>query len=79
MRIKAKEFKKDGANTIDAHDIQSYLYDVKWKNAEHRDLCDVVDDIMSLKFSEVFDYLKVQVIKEASSMQIDDFNELITK
>lgn len=42
-------------------------------------MCNVIDDIMSIRFSEVFDYLKVKVIKEASSMHIEDFNELIAK
>ena len=52
---------------------------MKWKNQESLSMCDVIDDIMSLRFSEVFDYLKVKVIKEASSMQIDDFKDLIAK
>ncbi len=42
-------------------------------------MCDVIDDIMSLRFSEVFDYLKVKVIKEASSLNLNDFSELIAK
>ena len=42
-------------------------------------MCDIIDDIMSLRFSEVFDYLKLKVIKEASTLNLDDFSELITK
>ena len=42
-------------------------------------MCDVIDDIMSLRFSEVFDYLKMKVIKEASPMNIDDFSDFIAK
>ncbi len=42
-------------------------------------MCDVIDDIMSLRFSEVFDYLKMKVIKEALTMKIDDFSDFIAK
>lgn len=79
IRIKANEFKNEGVHQIDANDVKEYLYQMKWKNQESLSMCDVIDDIMSLRFSEVFDYLKVKVIKEASSMQIDDFKDLIAK
>lgn len=79
IRLKANEFKSEGIHTIDTHDIKEYLYAIKWKDADVLDLCDVIDDVMSLRFSEVFDYLKLKVIKEASSMKIDDFSEFIAK
>lgn len=79
MRIKANEFKKEGVHDIDVNDIKEYLYKMKWKNMESLVLCEVIDDVMSLRFSEIFDYLKLKVIKEASTMQINDFNELISK
>lgn len=79
IRVKANEFKKEGVHTIDCKDIKEYLYKIKWNHEDVLALCDIVDDIMTLSFSEVFDYLKVKVIKEASSMKIDDFNDLIVK
>lgn len=79
IRLKASEFKNEGVHTIDIDDIKDYLYNIKWKGEDIRDLCVVVDDIMSLRFSEVFDYLKLKVIKEASSLKLDDFSELIAK
>lgn len=79
IRIKANEFKTEGIQDIDAQDIKEYLYQIKWKNTDSLVMCEVIDDIMSLRFSEVFDYLKLKVIKEASSMRIDDFSELIAK
>ncbi len=79
IRIKTNEFKNEGIQQIDANDVKEYLYQIKWKNVESLAMCEVVDDIMSVRFSEVFDYLKLKVIKEASSMQIDDFHELIMK
>lgn len=79
MRIKANEFKSEGVQDIDASDIKEYLFQIKWKNEEQRAMCDVIDDIMSLRFSDVFDYLKVKVIKEASTLELDDFSELIEK
>lgn len=79
IRIKANEFKTEGVHTIDAQDIKEYLYNVKWKNDDVIEMCEVVDDIMSIRFSEVFDYLKLKVIKEATSLNLDDFSELIAK
>ena len=79
MRIKANEFKSEGVQEIDAADIKEYLFQIKWKDEEEKAMCDVIDDIMSLRFSDVFDYLKLKVIKEASTLQLDDFSELIAK
>ena len=42
-------------------------------------MCDMVDDIMNIQVSEVFNYLSVQVVKEASCLSIQDFNDLILK
>ena len=79
IRIKANEFKNEGVHDINSYDIKDYLYSIKWKDVETKAMCDVIDDIMSLRFSEVFDYLKVKVIKEASSLNLNDFSELIAK
>jgi hypothetical protein len=79
MRVKAHEFKKEGVHTINIEDIKEYLYEVKWKNIKELSMCEMIDDIMSLSFSTLFDYLKVKVIKEASSLKIDDFQDLISK
>lgn len=79
IRVKANEFKSEGVHMIDSSDIKEYLYAVKWKNQDYLDLCDIIDDIMSLRFSDVFDYLKLKVIKESSTMKIEDFSELIAK
>ncbi|MEE0965904.1 MAG: post-transcriptional regulator [Bacilli bacterium] len=79
MRVKAHEFKKEGVHTIDVNDIKDYLYEVKWRNQKAIDMCEMIDDIMSLNFSTLFDYLKFKVIKEASTLKIEDFNDLISK
>ena len=79
IRVKAKEFKNQGVLTIETSDIKDYLYNIKWKNEEYLELCEAIDDIMSLEFSEIFDYMKVKVIKEASSMRLEDFSDLISK
>ncbi|MCD7892192.1 MAG: post-transcriptional regulator [Erysipelotrichaceae bacterium] len=79
FRIKANEFKKQGIQEVDVNDIREYLFLTKWKNLESISMCDLIDDIMSLQFSEVFDYLKVKVIKEASHMNLEDFEDLIAK
>lgn len=79
IRLKANEFKNAGAGDIDVKDIKDYLYQTKWKNVDFISMCDIIDDIMSLQFSDIFDYLKLKVIKEASALDLDDFNELIAK
>lgn len=79
IRMKAKEFKNEGVLTIETKDIKDYLYNIKWKDEEYLELCEAIDDIMSLEFSEIFDYMKVKVIKEASSMRLEDFSDLISK
>ncbi len=79
IRMKAKEFKNEGVQTIETKDIKEYLYNIKWKDEEYLELCEAIDDIMSLQFSEIFDYMKVKVIKEASSMRLEDFSDLISK
>ena len=79
IRIKAHEFKKEGVHTIDVEDIKDYLFQVKWKNQKELSMCEMVDDIMSLRFSALFDYLKFKVIKEANTLKLDDFSELTSK
>lgn len=79
MRVKAREFKNEGIQTINSEDIKEYLYTIKWRDEDTLIMCDIINDIMSLHFSEVFDYLKLKVIKEASSLNLDDFSELIAK
>lgn len=79
IRMKASEFKREGVQTIETKDIKEYLYNIKWKDEEYLELCEAIDDIMSLEFSEIFDYMKVKVIKEASSMRLEDFSDLISK
>lgn len=79
MRIKANEFKSEGVRSISVEDIKEYLFYTKWNQSESIILCDMIDDIMSLKFSDIFEYLKYKVIKEASYMSIDDFSEFIAK
>ncbi len=79
MRIKANEFKSEGVNAISVEDIKEYLFYTKWNQSDTIILCDMIDDIMSLKFSDIFEYLKYKVIKEATYMNIEDFSEFIAK
>lgn len=79
LRMKAYEFRQDGVENISFTDLEDYLFEIKWKDIEELSMCEVIDDIMSLDFSTVFDYLKVKVIKEAKTLNIDHFQELISK
>ena len=37
------------------------------------------DDVMNLQFSEIFDYLSIQAVKEASTLDLAAFQEFISK
>ena len=52
---------------------------MKWKGRVSVEYCDVINDIMSLNFSEVFDFLRAKVIVDARKKDITDFNDLIFK
>ncbi|MDD8048917.1 MAG: post-transcriptional regulator [Thomasclavelia sp.] len=77
--LKRHEFKVKEGHNITNESIKKFLFTIKWKKKTTLPLCDLVDDIMSLEFSEVFDYLSVEVIKEANTMNINAFNDLISK
>ncbi len=79
IHTKAYEFGKEGDKKVDVKDIKDYLYNVPWKNKTELELCDMIDDIMSLNFSTLFDYLKTKVIIEANKKNLSDFNDLIFK
>jgi hypothetical protein len=79
IHTKAHELKNEGIQRIDADDIKSYLYNVKWKDRVTVEYCDVINDIMSLNFSELFDFLRAKVIVDARKKEITDFNDLIFK
>lgn len=79
LRSKAYEFQKDGIEKIVGQDIEDYLLDVKWRNKKTIEFCDMVDDIMSLQFSTIFEYLQAKVIKEAETKNLADFQSLIMK
>lgn len=79
IRIKAHEFKQEGVHAVNVEDIKEYLFQVKWKNQKELPMCEMIDDIMSLQFSSIFDYLKIKVIKEATSLKLEDFNDFISK
>ncbi len=79
VRLKARDFRVINKKTVSEKQIREYLFNVKWKKREKMQMCEIVDDIMTLDLSDVFDYLSIQVIKEASKLSIHDFNEFISK
>ena len=79
VHTKAFEFENEGIQKVNADDIKSFLLEVKWKNRTFIEYCDAVDDIMSLQFSDVFDFLRAKVIVDARNKDLSDFNDLIFK
>ena len=79
IRLKVHEFKKQDIHNIDAKQIKSFLFDYKWKKKRSMPMCDLIDDVMSLEFSELFDYLSVQAVKEANDFDLNNFKDLISK
>ena len=59
IRLKIYEFRKQNIDNINEQQIKSYLFDYKWKKKKSIPMCELVNDIMSLEFSELFDYLSV--------------------
>lgn len=79
IKLKVRDFKKQNINNISEQEIKEYLFTIKWKNRDVVPMCDIIDDIMNLQVSAMFDYLSVKVVKEASHLSIQDFNEFISK
>lgn len=79
IKLKARDFKQQNIHNISEQQIKDYLFGYKWKQQDALPMCDLIDDIMNLDFSEIFDYLSLQVVKEASRLSINDFSDLISK
>jgi len=79
IHTKAFELQTQGVQKVNPQDIKAYLYDHQWKNKDEMALCDVVDDIMSINFSALYDYLSAKVIQEAQHKNLADFERLISK
>lgn len=79
IKLKARDFKHQNIHNITERQIKDYLFNVKWKKRDVMPMCEIIDDIMGLDFSEIFEYLSVKVVKEASHLSINDFNEFISK
>ena len=79
LQAKAYEFQKDGVEKIVAAEIEDYLRNVVWRNKIAITFWDMIDDIMSLQFSTIFEYLQAKVIKEAETKNLADFQSLIMK
>ena len=79
IQAKTYEIQKDGVEKIVAAEIEDYLRNVVWRNKIAITFSDMIDDIMSLQFSTIFEYLQAKVIKEAETKNIADFQSLIMK
>lgn len=79
IKLKARDFKQQNIHNISEQQIKDYLFEYKWKQRDAISMCEIIDDIMSLDFSEIFDYLSLQVVKEASRLSINDFSDFISK
>lgn len=78
IKLKAHDFRKQNIDNISEKQIRDYLFNIKWKS-QSLPMCDVIDDVMNLQFSEIFDYLSVQAVKEASTLDLKAFQEFISK
>lgn len=79
IKLKAHDFRKQNIDNISEKQIRDYLFNIKWKSQKSLPMCDVIDDVMNLQFSEIFDYLSVQVVKEANTLDLKAFQEFISK
>ena len=79
IKLKAHDFRKQNIDNILEKQIRDYLFNIKWKSQKSLPMCDVIDDVMNLQFSEIFDYLSVQAVKEANTLDLKAFQEFISK
>ena len=79
IKLKAHDFRKQNIDNISEKQIRDYLFNIKWKSQKSLPRCDVIDDVMNLQVSEIFDYLSVQAVKEASTLDLKAFQEFISK
>ena len=79
IRLKIHEFRKQNIDNINEQQIKSFLFDYKWKNKKSIPMCELINDIMNLEFSEIFDYLSIQAVKEANTLDLTSFKDLISK
>ncbi len=79
IKLKAHDFRKQNIDNISEKQIRDYLFNIKWKSQKSLPMCDVIDDVMNLQFSEIFDYLSVQAVKEANTLDLKVFQEFISK
>ena len=70
IKLKAHEFRKQKIDNISEKEIRNYLFNIKWKSQKSLPMCDIIDDVMNLQFSEIFDYLSIQAVKEASTLDL---------
>ena len=71
IKLKAHEFRKQKIDNISEKEIRDYLFNIKWKSQKSLP--------MNLQFSEIFDYLSIQAVKEASTLDLAAFQEFISK
>ena len=79
IKLKAHDFRKQNIDNISEKQIRDYLFNIKWKSQKSLPMCDVIDDVMNSQFSEIFDYLSVQAVKEANTLDLKAFQEFISK
>lgn len=79
IKLKAHDFRKQNIDNISEKQIRDYLFNIKWKSQKSLPMCDVIDDVMNLQFSEIFYYLSVQAVKEANTLDLKAFQEFISK
>ena len=79
IKLKAHDFRKQNIDNISEKQIRDYLFNIKWKSQKSLPMCDVIDDVMNLQFSEIFDYLSVHAVKEANTLDLKAFQEFISK
>ena len=71
IKLKAHEFRKQKIDNISEKEIRNYLFNIKWKSQKSLPMCDII--------SEIFDYLSIQAVKEASTLDLAAFQEFISK
>ncbi len=70
LKTRKKELKRAGYFSIEEKDIWWSLVDLKWKEIDNLELCDIVDDILNSNVSIIEEYLTKS--SKRTSTRIDD-------
>ncbi len=79
LTLKMRDFRAHDMKNITRQNVIDYLFQVKWKRRDRIMTCDIVNDVLEVSASQIFEHMRRQSIKQAASLDLNDFSDLISK